>query len=393
MHATNASVSASAPAPPPPEPARAPDAIPLRLGEGRISGLVAVFLGVLSVAAVLCFHFPEWLTTPELRQAYPVDLLRRLLLGGMIGAAAFGLLSVFLSRSKRLGLLGVALALGAQALGGASVEVDAFAEPVVSFGLDWLILALLANSLLFVAIERVWPLRPAQPTLRREWDLDLAYYAVNHLLVGVVLLVTTWFSERLFGWAVHDGLQAWVRAQPGWLQFAEILFVADLTQYAGHRLMHEQPSLWRFHAVHHCPAEMDWLAGSRMHFAEVLAIRCLVVTPVYLLGFAESAVAAWVVLVGLLAVFVHANTRLRFGWLEQVLVTPHFHHWHHAADAEAIDRNYAATLPILDTLFGTRVEAPDRWPQRYGVVGKPLPAGFFGQLLYPFMGPGRPRSD
>lgn len=373
--------SARAPAPTP-----APGATPLRFGEGRISGLIAVFLGLLSVAAVLCFHFPEWLTTPELRRAYPVDLLRRLLLAGMIGAAAFGTLSVFLSRSKRLGLAGIALALLAQWMGGANVEVDAFDAPVVSFGLDWLILALLANSLLFVAIERVWPLRSAQPTLRREWRLDLAYYAVNHLMVGIVLLVTTFFSERLFGWAVHDGLQGLIRAQPVWLQLVEVLFVADLAQYAGHRLMHEQPRLWRFHAVHHCPAEMDWLAGSRMHFVEVLGIRCLVVTPVYLLGFAESAVQAWVVWVGLQAVFVHANTRLRFGWLEHVVVTPHFHHWHHAADSEAIDRNYAASLPLLDVLFGTRVAAPDRWPSRYGVVGKPLPAGFFGQLLYPFMG-------
>src|SRR5690606_36582868 len=102
----------------------------------------------------------------------------------------------------------IALALLAQWLGGTNVEVDDFDAPVVSFGLDWLILALLANSFVFVAVERVWPLREAQPTLRHEWRLDLAYYAVNHLMVGVVLLVTTFFSERLFGWAVHDGLQA-----------------------------------------------------------------------------------------------------------------------------------------------------------------------------------------
>ena len=384
MLGTNAPTSTSAGSPP--GPARATEAEPLRLGEGRISGLLAVFLGLLSVAAVLCFHFPEWLTTPELRRTYPVDLLRRLLLVGMIGAGAFGLLSVFLSRSKRLGLLGVALALLAQWLGGANVEVDDFASPVVGFGLDWLILALLANSFLFVALERVWPLRPAQPTLRREWNLDLAYYAVNHLLVGVVLLVTTFFSERLFGWAVHDGLQAVVRSQPVWLQCIEVLFVADLTQYAGHRLMHEQPRLWRFHAVHHCPSEMDWLAGSRMHFAEVLAIRCLVVTPVYLLGFAEAAVEAFVVFVGLQAVFIHANVRLRYGWLEHVLVSPRYHHWHHANDPAYADANYAIHLPLVDRLLGTHRLPPDgRWPEALGLHDPAeVPAeGFWRQHLAP----------
>ena len=365
------------------------DQIPLRFGQGRISGALGIFLGALSVLAVLCFHFPEYLTTPELRRAYPVEILRWVLLAGMILAVLFGGLSLFLSASKRLGFAGIALALVAEWLGGAHVEVDAFESPVVSFGFDWLVLALLANSLVFVFIERVWPLRPEQLTLRREWRLDLAYYAFNHVMVGVVLLATTYFSATLFGWAVNDRLQALIRSQPVWIQFVEVLFVADLTQYAGHRLMHESPRLWRFHAVHHCPAQMDWLAGSRMHFAEVLFIRSLVITPVYLLGFAESAINAYVIWVGIQSVLIHSNTRIPFSWLSYLFVTPHFHHWHHAADAEAIDRNYAANLPALDMIFGTYVGNRGSWPERYGVVGKPLPKSFFGQLLYPFMGRGR----
>lgn len=372
----------------PPDAAAHSDQIPLRFGQGRISGSLGVFLGALSVIAVLCFHFPEYLTTPELRRAYPVDVLRWVLLGGMVLAVFFGALSLFLSPSKRLGFTGIALALAAEWLGGAHVEVDAFESPVVSFGFDWLVLALLANSIVFVFIERVWPLRSEQLTLRREWRLDLAYYAFNHVMVGVVLLATTYFSETLFGWAVNDRLQALIRTQPVWLQFIEVLFVADLTQYAGHRVMHENPRLWRFHAVHHCPAQMDWLSGSRMHFAEVLFIRALVITPVYLLGFAESAINGYVIWVGIQGVLIHSNTRIPFGWLGHLFVTPHFHHWHHAADAEAIDKNYAANLPVIDMLFGTYVGNQGRWPERYGVVGKTLPQGFFGQMLYPFMGRG-----
>jgi len=362
------------------------DERPLRFGEGRISGGLGVFLGALSVLAVLCFHFPEWLTTPELRRSYPVDGLRWVLAAGMISAVVCGAISLFLSPSKKLGFAGIALALLAEWMGGAHVEVDAFDAPVVSFGFDWLVLALLANSIVFVFVERVWPLRPEQPTLRSEWRLDLAYYAFNHVMVGVVLLTTTYFSETLFGWAVNGRLQALVRAQPLPFQIVEVLFVADLTQYASHRLMHENAWLWRFHAVHHCPARMDWLSGSRMHFVELLMIRALVVTPLYLLGFAEAAINAYVVWVGIQSVLIHSNTRIPFGWLESVVVTPRFHHWHHSADAEAIDRNYAAHLPIVDRMFGTWVDHRGRWPERYGVVGKPLPRSFFGQLLYPFMG-------
>ena len=38
-----------------------------RFGEGKISGWISVLLGALSVLGVLCFHFPDFLTTPQLR--------------------------------------------------------------------------------------------------------------------------------------------------------------------------------------------------------------------------------------------------------------------------------------------------------------------------------------
>jgi hypothetical protein len=62
-----------------------------RLGEGRISGYVSCALGALSLLAVLCFHFPEYLTTPELRAKYDVSFLRGLLAFAMVASVAFGL--------------------------------------------------------------------------------------------------------------------------------------------------------------------------------------------------------------------------------------------------------------------------------------------------------------
>ncbi|MBC7903332.1 MAG: sterol desaturase family protein, partial [Gemmatimonadaceae bacterium] len=42
----------------------------LKIGEGKISGYVSIFLGLLSFLAVFCFQFPEWLTSPEFREVY-----------------------------------------------------------------------------------------------------------------------------------------------------------------------------------------------------------------------------------------------------------------------------------------------------------------------------------
>jgi len=45
---------------------------PTRFGEGWISGVSSVFLGLLGLGAVCCFLFPAVLTMPELRALYPI---------------------------------------------------------------------------------------------------------------------------------------------------------------------------------------------------------------------------------------------------------------------------------------------------------------------------------
>ncbi len=44
---------------------------------------VTVVLG-LAAFAVLCLHYPELLTTPELRAVYPMTLVRALIAGGIV---------------------------------------------------------------------------------------------------------------------------------------------------------------------------------------------------------------------------------------------------------------------------------------------------------------------
>ncbi|MEJ7804511.1 MAG: sterol desaturase family protein, partial [Telluria sp.] len=42
----------------------------LKRGMGLVSGVVALCLGILCLLGVLAFHFPQYLTTPELRRNY-----------------------------------------------------------------------------------------------------------------------------------------------------------------------------------------------------------------------------------------------------------------------------------------------------------------------------------
>jgi sterol desaturase/sphingolipid hydroxylase (fatty acid hydroxylase superfamily) len=78
--------------------------------------------------------------------------------------------------------------------------------------------------------------------------------------------------------------------------------------------------------------------------------------------------------------------RFSFGFLDRILVTSRFHHWHHGIEREAIDVNFAVHFPILDRIFGTyRLPADGRWPEGYGIGNHPIPKGFVKQLLYPFV--------
>jgi sterol desaturase/sphingolipid hydroxylase (fatty acid hydroxylase superfamily) len=352
-------------------------------GEGRISGYASMFLGIMSFLAVLCWRWPEQLTTPELRNEYDPEVLRIVLMGSMWAALGFALASFVLSRQKRKGAIGVLFTLGAFALGGYDLPASAVDPKHVSLGLDWALLDFLISGAAFVFIEKLIPRYEKQAILRPEWQLDLFYFGLNHLAIGVLLIVGNNFAPSVFGWAVNAHMQDAIRSLPLLLQVVLLIAAADFVQYFTHRAFHEVPWLWKFHAVHHSSEHMDWLAGSRSHFLEILIDRSLVMVPLYLLGTDKAAIDAYVLFAAAQAVFVHANVRIKFGPLKYLLTTPQFHHWHHSSDKPAIDTNYAVHLPIYDKLFGTFHMPDEHWPVEYGTTTR-LPRTYLEQVAYPF---------
>lgn len=356
----------------------------LKPGRGMVSGVVALSLAILCFLGVLAFHFPEYLTTPQLRQSYDVQWMRRLLFGALVVAGSLALWNIVFGRVRWLSAAAFVLVGLSLALGGHKVPVNDFPDGTPYIGLDWFILDLLGSTLIFVFVEKLFALRRDQPVFRPAWQTDFHHFIVNHLLVGFVLLAVNLLVHRLFGWAANDGVRGWVQGLNFWVALFGIILVADFVQYWTHRAYHEVPLLWRLHAVHHSTKHMDWLAGSRQHIVELLITRTLVLAPIYVLGFSKEVIDAYIVVVGFQAVFNHANVSVRLGPLRYVIVTPNFHHWHHSQDDEAIDKNYAAHFAFLDHLFGTAVQSGRQWPERYGVQGDYVPDGFWRQLLFPF---------
>ena len=354
-----------------------------RLGTGWLSGTASVFLGALGLGAVLVLWFPQWLSTERFRSLYPLPALRGLIQGVIALAFLAGVVSLFLRRRKVLGTTGCTLAATAALLGGGRVALPESVTAGPSLGLDWFLLNLFVLALLFVPLERVFPRQPEQGTFRLGWTTDAVHFGLSHLLVQVLSFLILVPAVTVTSVLEPHGLQAVVRAQPLWLQIPAAILVADLAQYAVHRTFHQVPLLWRFHAVHHSSRDLDWLAGSRLHVVDAVVTRGLVLVPLQLLGFSEAALYAYLVFVSFHAVFIHANVRFRLTALEPFLVTPRFHHWHHAAADEARDKNFAVHLPWLDRLFGTAYFPPGQWPPQYGIAGNPVPESYLAQLVYP----------
>ena len=359
---------------------------PTHFGSGWISGVLSIALGAIGLGAVFCFHYPALLTMPELRGLYPIPYVRALLHLVLVGSFLLGVLSVCLRKQKALGMIGITLTLIAALLGGSRVPLEGELTEGPFLGLDWFLLNLIAYSAVFIPLERLFAQRRDQPIFRPAWRTDLAYFFVSSLLVQITTLLTMKPAMVFFRWASLPELQDWIAGQAFALQFACILVLTDLTQYWVHRLFHAIPALWRFHAIHHSVENLDWLAGSRLHLVDVAITRGLTYVPIYVLGFAEAPLFAYVAFVSIQATFIHSNVRFKFGPLRWLMATPQFHHWHHGAQREAFDKNFAVHLPILDWLFGTFMLPKDRWPKSYGLGGgQQIPRGYAGQFFYPFL--------
>jgi sterol desaturase/sphingolipid hydroxylase (fatty acid hydroxylase superfamily) len=356
-----------------------------RFGSGWFSGFFALLLAIAGVCMVAALRWPDVFATPELAVIEQATWFRIAVHAILIASYTLALLSLLLRPRKAMGFVALGIALTATILGGANVSARETQTWGMFFGLDFFIVNTVATGLMFAPIERLFPQRPEQRLFRIEWREDLFYYLVSSMAVQVMTFLTlapsTYIMANTGGFA---DLRGAVASQPWALQLFEIMLLTDLAQYWFHRVFHKVPFLWGFHAVHHSAKAMDWLAGARMHFVEIVLMRAVTSLPLLTLGFSPSAMQAYVAIVYVTSALVHANLKGDFDRLGAWFVTPRFHHWHHGLEDEAIDVNFAIHFPWLDRLFGTYHLPKGRWPKAYGVP-ETVPNGFVPQLAYPFV--------
>lgn len=242
-------------------------------------------------------------------------------------------------------------------------------------------LSLLFLCALFVPLERVFPAKAGQKFFRPSWWLDLTFFIGQYALwTAAVIWLLNRFGDRLDG-AIPAGFREAVAAQPWWLQAVEVVLLSDLLIYWGHRLQHNVPFLWRFHATHHSAEHLDWLAAHREHPVDTVYTMGLINLPAFMLGFPLETLAGLAAFRGIWAIYIHSNVRLPIGPLRWFIGAPELHHWHHDKDRYA--GNYANISPLMDLLFGTYT-CPDHEPRAFGTEER-TPRTYVGHMLRPLV--------
>lgn len=195
--------------------------------------------------------------------------------------------------------------------------------------------------------------------------------------------------------------------QTGRLATLALLYavIADFCTYWVHRLHHEHPVLWPFHAVHHSAEVMSPVTLFRKHpvydLVSGLADGVAVGAAQGLLGFLLGGGLDALLIGGVNAVYFlfnllggnlrHSHVWIGYGpWLSRILISPAQHQIHHSRDPRHHNRNYGEVLAVWDWLFGTLYVPREREELAFGFAdrhGRPLPQAhpsLRAALLAPF---------
>ena len=233
---------------------------------------------------------------------------------------------------------------------------------------------------------------PRSMYFHKSHMVDVQLFVLNRAIsiFGVFqkLAVSATTAMLIIGW-FGGGVGSGEHMAP-WMMALIILLASDFSTYWIHRLHHEYPTLWPFHAVHHSAEVMTPITVFRKHpiydlFSSVFRGLILGVVQGVLLSLfvAEINIA---LLLGVNVFYlafnaVAANLRHSHVWvsfgplLEHIFISPAQHQVHHSIEKKHYNKNYGEVLAIWDWMFGTLYVPQQREELRFGLgdkMGNPI---------------------
>lgn len=222
----------------------------------------------------------------------------------------------------------------------------------------------------------------------------------GRLVTNLWLLAITLTLGMLLNFTLALGAASIAAGGIGLLQLAGVgavasfivgLLALDAASYLVHRLMHQIPTLWRVHLVHHIDASVDATTAFRQHPIEGVLRFSFIAVTAWALGAPPAAIAVYRLLGALNSVLEHANIRMP-RWFDRALVwlwvTPDMHKVHHSRERPETDSNYANLFSFFDRLFGSFTPSSRGPLVQYGIRGydSPEQQSIGGVLWLPFRG-------
>lgn len=228
---------------------------------------------------------------------------------------------------------------------------------------------------------------PSEMYFHKSHMVDLQLFVLNRAIsiFGLFqkLAISTTTAMLIVGW--FGGSVSSGEHMAPWMIALLILVANDFSTYWIHRLHHEHPTLWPFHAVHHSAEVMTPMTVFRKHpiydlFSSIVRGLILGVVQGVLLSLFVSEINV-ALLLGVNVFYlafnaVAANLRHSHVWvsfgpiLEHIFISPSQHQVHHSIEQKHYNKNYGEVLAIWDWMFGTLYVPQKREELRFGLADK-----------------------
>ena len=211
---------------------------------------------------------------------------------------------------------------------------------------------------------------PARVYRTSSFRVDVKLWLTGFVLKAFGLFSLLAFAPLLAD-AIQTGLAGGDAPTSTWppVLIGLILFMtSDFSTYWVHRVFHEYPWLWPFHALHHSAEELNPITAYRKHplydvFSTTTRAALIGTVQGLLLGLVVGTVDVATILGVNLFYYAFnmagANLRHTHIWLswgpvvEHVLISPAQHQIHHSTDPKHFNKNYGEVLAIWDWMFGS----------------------------------------
>lgn len=216
-----------------------------------------------------------------------------------------------------------------------------------------------------------------------DYKISFFTYVLNAFVGRVISIGLVVFCIKYFG------KFAIIKTDFTWYWFIYSYIIWEFSHFIYHYLAHKVRILWCLHSTHHAPANMNLSVTYAHFFLEGPYADFIRTSICILLGVNPAVLFVIMFIDGTWGGFIHIGENIykdgRFGFLNNILLTPSHHRVHHAKNPLYMDTNFCNLLNIWDKIFKTYQPEDKSIVIEYGISRPMKPHSFldayFGEIV------------